>query len=225
MGDLPAVTPPPAHPNVYHIIHVDRLLSVIADGRLWCDEVMAGRPGGGTTIGMSDIKARRLASTLASRPGLRVGQCVPFYFCPRSVMLFLIHRGNHRNLTYDGGQALILHLQANMRAVVEWAEANGRRWAFTLTNAGAVYFEDRCNLEQLGEINWSAVHATTWSGPGVDPFVKDGKQAEFLVEQSLPWKLVSRIGVRSPAVRLQVEQLLRDAAHRPPVEVVPAWYY
>jgi hypothetical protein len=186
---------------------------------------MAGRPAAGTTIGMSDIKARRLANALASRPGLRVGQCVPFYFCPRSVMLYLIHKGNHPNLTYQGGQGPILHLEADLHSAVDWADSSGRRWAFTLTNAGALFFEDRSSLDQLGEIDWSAVHATTWSGLGVDPFVKDGKQAEFLVEQSFPWSLVSRIGVCSGAVRLQVEQTLRDSVHCPPVEVVPAWYY
>lgn len=156
---------------------------------------------------------------------MRVGQCVPFYLCARSVMLFLIHRGNHPNLTYRGGQELILHLEADLYAAVEWAEANGKRWAFTLSNAGAAYFEDRCDIAELGEINWDAVRANKWSGPGVDPFVKDGKQAEFLIEHSFPWELVSRIGVRTPAVRLQVEQVLPGAAHRPPVEVVPTWYY
>src|SRR5688572_21238971 len=112
--------PAPSNPSVYHIIHVDRLPSVIADGHLWSDAVMATRPDAGTTIGMSDIKARRMRSELASHPGLRVGQCVPFYFCPRSVMLFLLARGNHPDLTYQGGQDPILHLEADLRATVDW---------------------------------------------------------------------------------------------------------
>ena len=41
--------PPPAEPKIYHIVHVDRLSSIIADGNLWCDaEIMrreAGNPG------------------------------------------------------------------------------------------------------------------------------------------------------------------------------------
>ena len=45
------------NPKIYHIIHVGRLQSVVADGQLWCNEIMAGRPRGGTTIGMSRIKA------------------------------------------------------------------------------------------------------------------------------------------------------------------------
>lgn len=217
--------PPPNDPKIYHIIHVDRLQSVVADGQLWCDEVIAGRATGGTTIGMSHIKARRLANSLASHPGLRVGQCVPFYFCPRSVMLYLIHRANDRDLNYRGGQEPILHFETDLHAAVDWANAEGRRWAFSLSNAGAAYFEDRCDIGQLDEINWEAVGANKWSGFGVDPFVKEGKQAEFLMEHSFAWELVSRIGVCTRAVSVRVQQCLTGAAHRPPVEVLPAWYY
>ena len=84
--------PVPAAPKIYHIIHVDRLASVIADGCLWCDAQVLQRNRPGTQIGMSNIKQRRLLELrLSSHPGLLVGGCVPFYFCPRSVMLFIIH--------------------------------------------------------------------------------------------------------------------------------------
>ncbi|MFN8587276.1 MAG: DarT ssDNA thymidine ADP-ribosyltransferase family protein [Candidatus Eisenbacteria bacterium] len=44
---------------------------------------------------------------LASYPDLFVGDCVPFYFCPRSVMLYLIYRGNHgADLSWRAGGRL-----------------------------------------------------------------------------------------------------------------------
>ena len=186
--------PSPAEPKIYHIVHVDRLSSIIADGNLWCDAEIARRqavsPGTGTTIGLSSIKQRRLTRlTLASHPGLYVGQCVPFYFCPRSVMLYVISQANHTELAYHGGQRPIIHLEADLRQSVAWAEQNGRRWALTLSNAGAHYFEDRSDLAQLREIDWEAVQAIRWAGSGISPSVKEGKQAEFLVEQSFPWEL------------------------------------
>lgn len=131
----------------------------------------------GTTIGMNNIKVRRLNElVLTSRLFLRVGDCVPFYFCPRSVMLYLLSQGNHENLTYKGGQEPIVHLEADLRASVAWAQENNRQWAFTLSNASAHYFEDRCDLAQLHEINWDAVQAKRWSGPGIAASVKEGKQ-------------------------------------------------
>ena len=207
-----------AEPKIYHIVHVDQLPSIIQDGYLWCDAEMQDR-GGGTSIGISNIKQRRLVNGLTSRWGLCVGDCVPFYFCPRSVMLYVISMGNHPELTYRGGQALIVHLEADLRQSVAWAERHGQRWAFTLSNAGARYFKDRCNLTQLDEIDWDAVHADDWRQ------CKEGKQAEFLMEQRFPWELVARIGVSRQGTYQQVMTALENAAHKPRVEIQSDWYY
>lgn len=216
--------PPPAAPKIYHIVHVDRLPSIIAAGGLLCDaEIVRRQAAGqamGTTIGMSEIKQRRLTRlALTSHPGLYVGQCVPFYFCPRSIMLYLIHRANHPELTYRGGQGPIVHLEADLHQSVAWADGNRRRWAFTLSNAGAYYFEDRADLARLGDIDWDAVQARDWQGR------KEGKQAEFLVERCFPWELVTRIGVSSQQVHGQVRAALHAAGHKPHVEIRPDWYY
>lgn len=209
----------PVHPKLYHICHVDRLASIVASGGLLSDAAILQRVLPGTMIGMNNIKQRRLHElTLTSHPDLHVGQCVPFYFCSRSVMLFLIHKQNPE-LAYKDGQGPIIHLESDLRATVAWANAQRRRWAFTLSNAGAYYFEDRADLSQLGEIEWNSVQAQQWSA------CKEGKQAEFLLEQSHPWHLIERIGVLSPGVRAQVAQALPAQGHRPNVEVRAEWYY
>ena len=217
---------PPDSPKIYHILHADRLPSVLDAGCLWSDAEMVNRGGTGTVIGMSRIKQRRLTElTLASHPGLFVGQCVPFYFCPRSVMLYLIWRANDPDLAYRGGEEPIVHLEADLEACVQWAQQSGHRWAFTLSNAGARYFEDRSSLDALDEVDWDAVAATKWSGSGVASSVKDGKQAEFLVERHFPWQLVERIGTRSREAAQQVAAAMAGQAHRPVVEIKTDWYY
>ena len=211
--------PVPAEPKIYHIVHVDRLSSIIAENGLWCDAEMAGRSGTGTTIGMNDIKQRRLTNALDSHPELHVGDCVPFYFCPRSVMLYVIYQANHSDFSFRGGQDPIVHLEAGLRRIVNWAEEHDLRWAFTLSNAGASYFEDRCDLAQLDEIDWDAVQATDWQD------CKEGKQAEFLIERRFSWELVSRIGVCSQPVYYQTMTALESARHKPLVEIRREWYY
>lgn len=211
---------PPAQPKIYHIVHVDRLPSIVADGRLYCDARMTNKQGSGTTIGMTSIKTRRLTSELASHPGLHVGDCVPFYFCPRSVMLYLIAQANHVDLAYRGGQAPIVHLQFDIGAIVQWAATKGRRWAFSLSNAGSLFFEDRCDLGQLNEVNWDAVNARQWSGA-----YKEGKQAEFLVEKSVPWEFVEEVGTIDQATAVKAQQAMRRHTHRPVVQVRRDWYY
>lgn len=210
--------PVPARPKIYHIVHVDKLASISADGRLWSDLVLEQRKPPGTIIGMNHIKERRKQKALPSHPNLKVGECVPFYFGPRSVMLYMMHVRNSE-LAYKGGQEPIVHLVADLQAAVAWATANGKRWAFTLSNAGSNYFEDRTDLNQLGEISWDAVTTKYWQS------CRDAKQAEFLVEREFPWDLVEEIAVCNPATAQLAAQAVATATHRPNVQIRPAWYY
>ena len=215
------MTAVPANPKIYHIAHVDRLASIVADGQLWCDAEAIRRGSAGTTIGMSSIKQRRLHSPLTSWPDLMVGSCVPFYFCPRSIMLYLIYRANHQELTYRGGQGPIIHLECDLSEVIAAADEYKVRWAFTLSHAGSTYFEDRANVSCLSEIDWTAVASHNW----VASSVREPKQAEFLVEKSFPWGLVSRIGVLSPEIAHRASVAMGNVHHRPPIEIHREWYY
>lgn len=212
----------PARPLVYHITHVDNLSRVLADGGLLSDAIVVARGGPAVAIGMSSIKERRLRELrVKCHPETFVGEYVPFYFCPRSIMLYLLHMGNHPELTYRGGQGPIVHLVADLREVVEWSEGDGRRWAFSLSNAGARYTEFRNALERLGEVDWDAVTNNDFRSSEV----KEGKQAEFLVHEFLPWELVREIGVRSEEVAAQVRAILAGTGHVPRVAVRPEWYF
>ena len=218
---MPNVTVPPA-PSIYHITHVSNLAQIVEDGVLLSDAVMIARGGPATTIGMSTIKLRRLKELrVKCHPEDFVGECVPFFFCPRSIMLYLLYMGNHPELTYRGGQGPIVHLEADLREAVAWADAHGARWAFTLSNAGAAYTEFRDDLAQLPEVDWPAVANNDFRSSEV----KEGKQAEFLIHERFPWELVRNIGVRSDAVREQVLAELEAAEHRPSVVVRPDWYF
>lgn len=215
------MSPPPAHPKIYHITHVDNLVSIIADGALCSDALRIAETKTHTNIGMTAIKQRRLGLPVRCHPETMVGDFVPFYFCPRSVMLYILHRGNHPEITYTAGQRPIVHLQADLLAVVSWAEVNGRRWAFSTSNAGAYYAEFFNTLDRLDRIDWNAVRATDFR----DPLIKEGKQAEFLLHERFPWTLVEHVGVINAAVKAQVTNNLANAAHLPPVTVKTNWYY
>ena len=207
--------------KIYHIVHIDRLSSIIQENALLCDaEIQRRASTAGTTIGLGKIKERRLKNlTLKTFPDLHVGDCVPFYFCPRSVMLYMFYCNNHSELEYHGGQEPILHLVADMYATWKWAEENHLRCAFTTSNAGSSYFDDYADKEQLCEINWEVVQSRNWQGR------RDQKQAEFLVEQKFPWELVETIGVYSTCQSQKVSSLLSESTHRPRVEVQREWYY
>lgn len=210
---------PPAHPKIYHITHVDNLTSIAEDGELLSDAAMIATARTTSTIGMSAIKKRRLTLPVRCHPDDKVGDFVPFNFCPRSVMLYVISRANHEDLEYRGGQGPIVHLQADLHEVIEWAEESSTRWAFSLSNASTYYAEFRKREDELDQVDWEAVKATEWRN------VKEEKQAKFLAYGSFPWELVTRIGVKSADIQGQAEAAIMEADHAPAVVVKPAWYY
>ncbi len=134
-------------------------------------------------------------------------------------MLYIINCGNSVDLPFVGGQTNIVHLEADLHSTVDWAEGQDQRWAFTNSNAGSYFFDDWCDLKQLGEIHWNSANAKRWSD------CKEKKAAEFLLERSFSWGLVERIGVSSPQVRSRVLELLEGESSAPQVEHIPSWYY
>lgn len=215
------MTKPLADPKIYHITHVENLVPIITDGGLVSDAAMITRGGPAAPIGMTGIKRRRLTLPLHCHQGDHVADYVPFYFCPRSIMLYVIYRGNHPELSYTGGQGPIVHLEADLHEVVAWADNNSRRWAFSLSNAGAYYAEFRSELSALDELDWDAIRNTDFRSREV----KEGKQAEFLFHGTFPWELVSRIGVRTAGVGEKVADALQTGQHKPGVEIRLDWYY
>lgn len=208
----------PERPQIFHIVHIDRLPSILEDGCLFSDGEVVRRQAAGTAIGMPGVKEKRRNKGLLTKPELKVADCVPFYFCPRSVMLYVIHKRSPI-LPYSGGQELIIHLQAYLHEAIEWAEESGLHWAFTAINAASSAAEDWHSLDELHRINWEVVHASQWKAQ------RDSKQAEFLVEKRFPVSLFRSVGVRAPQTAAQVEKMLNDSSEQIPVLCKPDWYY
>ena len=206
--------------RIYHITPIDNLPSIIAEGCLWSDCQALQRNPDHIVIGYDTIKKRRLEELpVACCPSTFVGQYVPFYFCPRSPMLYVIHRRNS-DLQYQSGQDRIVHLVSKVGVAIQ--SSAGRAWAFSDGNAGARYARFCNNLDEIDEyVDWTAVRATSWS----DPTVKERKQAEFLVYESFPWTAFMGIGVIRQELAREVESLIQNADHQPKIVVKPEWYY
>jgi len=212
----------PTNPKIYHITHIQNLNNILNDKMLWSDSKRLEFGLDCEIIGMSEIKRRRLEELdVKCHSGTMVGEYVPFYFCPRSIMLYILYMGNHPDLSYRGGQGPILHLQADLETAIRWANEKDIRWAFSDINAGtraAQFYDDLSQLNDI--INWSAVEATDWR----DAAIQEYKQAEFLTYESFPLGLVEKIGVCNNRIRDRVIDKLGDAPSLE-VSVEKEWYY
>ena len=79
--------------RLYHITHVDNLAGIIDEGGVWSDNDVAKRAPGRVRIGYSRLKEIRSRTPVGSvSPGAFVSDYVPFYFAPRSPMLYVIYK-------------------------------------------------------------------------------------------------------------------------------------
>lgn len=203
---------PPSDPPIFHITHVDNLPGILSEGGLWCDAQRIARGLANTNIGYGHIKQRRLNRRVMTHAGGTLGDYVPFNFCARSVMLYVVHRGHQ---DYAGGQENIVHLVST----VSRATALGRPWAFTDRHAElahALHFDD---LGRLGEVPWQVMSQTYWQD------VREERQAEFLVREYFPWQAIYEIAVMSAAMEVRVRMAISQAAYQPQVTIRPNWYY
>jgi hypothetical protein len=202
----------PAQVLIYHITDVENLPGILIDDGLHSDAVMAQTNP--TVIGYNHIKLRRLTEiTVPCCNNRFVGEFVPFYFCPRSPMLYTINRGNTGRPL--GCQDTIVHLVSNVGIAV----GLGQAWAISDGNAGAFPTSFYANLSALKGLDWPAIRASNWQGKTHE------KSAEFLLEDFFPWTCIQQIGCHNSKVAQQVTALIQNNNHQPSVDVQPTWYY
>ena len=200
---------------IYHITHADNVANIAREARLWCDAQRIARGLVSTHIGYSHIKERRMRHPVTVAAGGTLGNYVPFNFCPRSVMLYVVSQGHE---DYREGQQPIVHLVSS----IETIRATGRPWFFTDRHADLGYANQFDALDKLDEVDWSVMPLRQWGG---DQEVKEKRQAEFLVHDSCPWQVIEAIGVIDQAIAERVEAAIAGAGHKPRVEVHRDWYY
>ena len=202
-------------PPIYHITHLDNLPGIIKEGGLHCDRTAQNMKS--MNIGHKHIKARRLNRSVPVGPRGTVGDYVPFYFAPRSPMLFAISRGNVEG--YTAGQRPVIYLCSSTEAV----DAAKLRWVFTEGHADMDYTDFFDDFKNLGQIDWSLMRAKYWRDTDEDGDRKRRRQAEFLVKDFFPWKLVRQIAVYGNDTAKIVSGIL--VGNTPPIVVEQGWYY
>lgn len=200
---------------IYHITHIENLHGIIHEGKIWSDaqRIVLDLPS--TNIGYPHIKDRRIRHRVTVSAGGTLGNYVPFNFCPRSVMLFVLKQG-HEN--YQGGQEPIVHIVSSIHSII----GTGKPWFFTDRHADLGYANQFDNLDHLSEIDWSVMPLRYWGG---DSEIKEKRQAEFLVHEWCPWTAIEAIGVISAEALNQVQVILSRTPHKPRIEIHRDWYY
>lgn len=210
--------PWPIPTPIYHITHWRNLPSIIANGGLFSCVALKRHNIQYYDIANEDIQDKRAQKQVPCGPGGVLHDYVPFYFAPRSPMLYIINRGG---LRYPEGQVPVVHLVSSAQIVY----ADNRSAIFTNGHAIMTLSDFFTDLADLKQIDWDIMAARWWNDTQEHPGRKRRRQAEFLVHNHFPWALVTEIGVLNRRIAAEVQTVLRAVAHQPPVVVRNDWYY
>ena len=203
---------------VWHFTHIDNLRQILVDGVLYCDSRVGGRLR--SEVGDRAIKADRRRYRVTCEPGGCPADYVPFYFAPRSPMLYRIARGGVEQ--YQDGQTPLVYLVSKIRDV----QQAGLPWVFSNGNCGSPttdYFNDLGLLD--AKVDWNLQEALMWNDTADEPNRATRRAAEFLVHDRLPLPVIRWMGVRTSAMASAVTDLLGDAGSSQRVLVRPRWYF
>jgi hypothetical protein len=208
---------------VLHFTHADNLPAIVASGRLACDrEANAGLMR--REVGDRQIKERRRGRAVTVGPDGTVGDYVPFYFGPRSPMMFRIacdHRDSIAGRYPDGDRPLVY-----LATTVGELLGAGVAWVATDGNAATATSRFVATLDELDAVvDWPLMTAPQWNDVPEDPDRQRRRMAEFLVHRSVPLSALLKVYSYSEPHAAGIRAALAGHFLADLVSVRPSWYY
>ena len=202
----------------YRIVHVENLPLLLESGKLLSGSEMARLELDYLQIGLQNLTRGRQEVKVTCSPYGVVTDYVPFYFCPRSVMLYQIHTGEVS--TYMGGQEPIVHLITSIPTL----DRNGVPWVFTDRKAFLAHAHFSNDPRELIHLDWETIRSHHFSSKQ-DRERPERKMAELLAYNEVPWSAIDGIGVINDKYRSDVVSLLEEFGYNTPVRIKTGWYY
>lgn len=221
----------PQSVRLFHITAIDNLAAICQSGALLSKNSGVQLGINYQNIAHAGAQSSRSGRNVIDPPGGTVHDFVPFYFAPRSPMLFAINNGRVDGCTLR--QADILHFETTVGAAIK----GNQDFVFYDRNATLRYSEAFNDLTLLvSNIAWDLLTEP----PTLDGFCKyfqnnssndryadrmERRQAEFLVKHRVELSCMTRIGVMDRAIAEIVHGILDVAGIELAIDVKPDWYF
>lgn len=216
--------------RLFHITAIANLPDICAAGALLSKNSGASAGVAYQNIAHQGAQGARSVKPAPNPPGGVVHDYVPFYFAPRSPMLFAIDGGRVEGCPWK--QEDILHLETTVDRIA----TEGVPCVFYDRNATLAWCNAYTDLGRLDAIAWDLLT----EAPTLDGFCKywktdsskpqyadrmERRQAEFLVKDRVPLERIIRIGVIDDQRAKEVGAILAHHGVELPIEVKREWYF
>jgi len=204
---------------LYHLTSVENLPSIIDSGGLKSKNRLANEQTSYRNIAYTGLQERRARQVVPCAAGGCLHDYAPFYFGPRSPMLYVVNEGGVEG--YEGGQEPLVHLMTR----VQFIEEAELEFAFTDRHAVLRYANFYDDVASLDQVDHGLMRKKYWHDTARHPQRKERRQAEFLVHDFVPFELIGAIGVINEEMKTETERHLDRLDEAPPVIVKQRWYY
>lgn len=221
----------PRPTRLFHITAIANLPAIFSASTLVSKNIGALVGIDYQNIAHGGAQGKRALRPVPNPPGGVVHDFVPFYFAPRSPMLFAIHRGAVQNCHW--GQDDIVYFETTIEAVT----VQGKDFVFYDRNATLAFSEAYTDLSALNEVvAWDILtehpqmdgYCQYWNNKPDHPRYADRmerRQAEFLVKDHVHLSQITRLGVINADKQVEVQALAARFGVYLPVDVMPDWYF
>lgn len=203
----------------YRICHIDNLRHLLNVGM--CSKYHPLADPNFVRIGNIEIINARDTTDVQIAGYGKVGEYVPFYFTPRSIMLYNIVTGHRAPKVPKVPRENILVI----RCLIEQLAKCGR-YFFTDGQAnvsnGTNHFHD---LKDLDKIDWAIIQTSSFSKSTDDLDRARRYQAEFLVHDHVPVSAVESIVVYNKFAQARVEAQLKELQKDLSVQIIRNYFF
>lgn len=149
-----------------------------------------------------------------------IGDYVPFYFTPKSIMLYNIITGYWHPVVPKRDKSEILVIRCLIEELVRLPT-----WFFTDGQANKNFTKHFNNLELLSEIDWTCIQNSNFKNDSGDPDRSRKYQAEFLVHQEVPIDCIESLNVYNQQAADVVADMLNNNNSNLAVHIQPQYFF
>lgn len=200
----------------YRVTHIQNLEIILNEGKV---SYFKNTPGY-LSIGDPAITEIRSNRPVRIENYGNIGDYVPFYFTPRSIMLYNIITGYRDPLVPKRAAEELIILRSSIKELSKLP-----KWFFTDSQANDMQTRHYNNLHDLDKVDWDCIREGNFE-KSVDDYDRSRRyQAEFLVFQAVPLDYIESINVCSQAVANRVATKLKRINCNLAVHIQPAYFF
>ena len=212
---MPTLGPESAY--IFRITHVDNVAWMLRHG-MHCQSSPT-QDRNFVRIGNTELIEKRTTHPVPIPPGGSLGDYVPFYFTPWSIMLYNIKTGYHGVPRLANPDVAImvssLHKLSQLR----------RQFVFTNSHAYGAETEFFSDLKDSDQIDWPLLRSKDFRNDPEDPGKKGRYQAEALVHRHLPVEALLGIACYDADALARLSGFAQQANVNVSIRALPNWYF